>query len=629
MINVSNQFLQAMENDNRNYLCYVYITLSDGTILNIDDTDIWQNSFSIEGSVSSEDGFSIGAANVGQLTITLNNIEEKFSSYDFTDASVIAYTGLQLSENTEDIEKIRHGVYTVDEASYNGSLITLTCLDQMIKLDVPYSDVNTTYPATVSTIIQDIALHCGVTLIGTIDNGSFEIKTRPEDNEYTCRAILAHACQVVGSFAYFDEDGKLQTKWYDTSLFEKGNQVDGGDFVTYTSENQVDGGDFKNYENENSVSGGKFTDLRKYHHIFSYNSLTISTDDVVITGIKATVGDNEYSFGTDDYSIKISNNPFITDDNAESIVQYLGNKIVGMRFRPFSVSCLSDPTIQPGDCVYITDIKQNTYQSYITRSVYNPDTYNEVSCIAETPARNKANIYSQQTAETVKNRTYYKTDLSNYNKTVQQMSQLAANTMGFYYTEQEQEDGSIISYQHDKPNLSDSKVIYKRGIDGFFVSTDGGQTYVSGFDSSGNAVLNILSAIGVVADWIKAGTIEGEVVAKNLIMEGGKIQVTTDSYLDNIIKMISGLYSNTMTPSEVILNAQDSVTRIGSAYMQMGDSSDDAKVVLSGTNGTGIFSGHVSAEYFQVGSSSGVTGTFTTANGKTVTVDGGLITSIA
>ena len=89
-----------------------------------------------------------------------------------------------------------------------------------------------------------------------------------------------------------------------------------------------------------------------------------------------------------------------------------------------------------------------------------------------------------------------------YDEKYQQMQQLAANTLGFYYSEEKDANGATISYRHDKPTLAESTIIYKNGIDGFFLSTDGGQTWKAGFDSNGDAVLNILYAIGIQAKWI-------------------------------------------------------------------------------------------------------------------------------
>ena len=42
--------------------------------------------------------------------------------------------------------------------------------------------------------------------------------------------------------------------------------------------------------------------------------------------------------------------------------------------------------------------------------------------------------------------------------------------------------------------------------DAFAVSTDGGQTWNAGIDSQGNAVVSVLNAIGINADWINAGS---------------------------------------------------------------------------------------------------------------------------
>lgn len=40
--------------------------------------------------------------------------------------------------------------------------------------------------------------------------------------------------------------------------------------------------------------------------------------------------------------------------------------------------------------------------------------------------------------------------------------------MGYYETQEKQDDGSTIMYMHDKPDLKDSTVVYKKTIDGFF-----------------------------------------------------------------------------------------------------------------------------------------------------------------
>ena len=116
--------------------------------------------------------------------------------------------------------------------------------------------------------------------------------------------------------------------------------------------------------------------------------------------------------------------------------------------------------------------------------------------------------------------------ISEYDIRVQQMNQLATNAMGYYETVESQDDGSIICYMHDKENLSDSKTIWKKTVDGIFISSDGGKTYIAGVDKNGNAVLKILATEGIVADWINAGTLNANLI-KSGTLNGNTIKADT------------------------------------------------------------------------------------------------------
>lgn len=151
--------------------------------------------------------------------------------------------------------------------------------------------------------------------------------------------------------------------------------------------------------------------------------------------------------------------------------------------------------------------------------------------------------------------------LDAYDVKLAQMNELAANTLGFYYTEEKTEDGSIIAYRHDKAELSESKIIYKNGIDGFFLSVDGGQTWKAGFDSNGDAVLNILYAIGIQSKWINT---RGFTATDNSGKETFKIDENTGSvYIDpntfmlgdkGIADTINGIVSDASTVFMLLSN---------------------------------------------------------------------------
>lgn len=86
----------------------------------------------------------------------------------------------------------------------------------------------------------------------------------------------------------------------------------------------------------------------------------------------------------------------------------------------------------------------------------------------------------------------------------QQLAALMSRSFGVFNTEEVLEDGSTIFYMHDEPNLANSKNVWKMTENVFAVSTDGGKTWNAGIDASGNAILNILSVIGINASWINA-----------------------------------------------------------------------------------------------------------------------------
>lgn len=91
-----------------------------------------------------------------------------------------------------------------------------------------------------------------------------------------------------------------------------------------------------------------------------------------------------------------------------------------------------------------------------------------------------------------------------YHQVETQVTSLLAQSFGVFKSTEILPDGSSIVYLHDKPIRGESMTIWKMTADAFAVSTDGGNTWRAGMDSSGNAFLNILSVVGLEASWIHA-----------------------------------------------------------------------------------------------------------------------------
>lgn len=533
MRDISNRFKNEQDNDNRNYLKYADITLTDGTIINLTNADFWSNGMKFEDSVSDDNAFKIGSANINTLNLSINNFDGKYTDYDFTDATVICYVGIELEpedtsallDTTGDkildttgneiivhknalIEKIRICTMTVIDTPYqNTTIIELQCEDNMRKFDRDYSASKLRYPATRKQIIQDACKVCGVTL-DTLNfyQDSYQIPARPDDEALTFRQVIAWTCQIGCQYARCDKYGRLTIKWYDTEI---------------TDANRVT--------------------------INSTNGFTPNLDDVVITGVQVTeylesTSENEeassYLYGEEGYVLKISENKLIPQGTGEVVASIIGEKCVGMSFRPFETECLTDIVLEAGDAVLITDRKGKRYKSFLTNVVLQPGSFEQISCNAESAARNSSKTYSLVTQAAVDARKSVWRERTAREQALQEFKDRLDNSTGVYTTVQTQQDGSQIFYLHDKPTLAESQAVWKMTAEAWGVSTDGGQTWNGGMTVDGDTIVRILNAVGVNADWINAGAITVTDADGNIIFS---VDMDTKSvYLDGSVQIGGG-----------------------------------------------------------------------------------------
>lgn len=512
MRSLSKSFKKELNNDNRRYLEWVDITLKDGTALYLREDSVWNFGLKVEDAVSDSSEFKIGSAIINKATVTLNNIYDDFTDYDFEGAEIAIYVGLAISPtgmvfpeekkwldisenpildtNGNEIlllysdavtEKIRLCTMTVVEAPYqNSSIITLTCQDNMMKFDRDYSESKLKYPATRSEIIRDACNVCGVQLqTVTFDNDDYVIETRPDDQQLTFRQVLAWVAQIGGQFCRCDSYGRLCIAWYDLKSYES-SHIDEDKFVS----------------------------------VESYDSLSINNEDVVITGIKVTeykenVSTDEspvsYQYGEDGYVIEIKDNKLIAEGKGNDIATIIGKRIVGMRFRPFSASMMNNPLAEAGDICIITDRKGNQYKSLVTSTIFQVGNKQTIECGAKSAARNSAKQYSLASQAIVENRKNLQKERSDREKALEELSKRISQSSGLYTTVEESQGGGKVYYLHNKALLSDSDIVWKMTAEAWGVSTDGGNTWNGGMTVDGDTIVRILDAVGVRANWINTG----------------------------------------------------------------------------------------------------------------------------
>lgn len=476
MINVSSEFRQELANNRRHYQMTVYITLADETELTLTNEDIIYDGFSTDDAVSSDSAFqALGSCVINSATLTINNRDDTYSQYDFQNATALVY--LQLLN-----ERIKKGTYRVDKATYNSFSITLSMLDYMENFDRPYSTSSLVYPATLDEIVRDACSHCGVNLATSSLNfphKSYVIEKAPTAESTTFRDAIKWASTIAGCFARCNVDGELELKWFDIDSLEAA--LDDETPTTFVP------------------------------YLTSLYSQTVAVEDTVITGVKISVKSEidsqsvitEYTEGQSGYMLTITDNVFITDDNAQTIVTWLGTQLIGLRFRQINITHTNDPTIEAGDVAVVIDRKNYRYPILVTRTSFKVSGKQTTICASETVSKNSAVQYSEATKNYVESRKQLKDVQTTFEERQDELEELIENAGGLYKTEVT-EQGTTKIYYHNKPDLSESDIIMLFSDVGFTVSADGGDTWY-GLTVDGRLISSILNTIGINADWINTG----------------------------------------------------------------------------------------------------------------------------
>lgn len=455
MRNTSSKF-KAQIKGNREFCAKIIINYADGSSQSLTDLqDFMQIKIVDECSGTSE--FEIGAAVIGEALITLNNRTGKFDGKNFYGAHISAYAGILVDGKPELLEM---GHYIVDEPVSPGISIALTAYDNMILLDKPYTP-KITYPATLASIVKDACSQCGVILESSqFPRSSYAVEKAPENA--TCREIVAAAAQLAGCYAKARPNGRIAITWYASAASQS---ID----ILY----------------------GK----------------SICTDDVTITGTEVVVGETTAKSGADGYRLSISDNILLAEDKAQETATYLGNKLIGLKFRPLSVTCKSDPSIEAGDRITVRDEKGNEYETVVTSATFAVLESQKIACNAASPTINGGKRLSETSKAIIANRKYadeaVEHERSEREAVLEEMNRQLAESSGMYITSKKQEDGSTIYYAHDKPELSESQIVRKMTATAIGVSTDGGKTYPYVLDVSGKAILDRIYVIGINAENVK------------------------------------------------------------------------------------------------------------------------------
>ena len=483
MIKTTAAYKEAIKK-NRIFHHEVNINFADQTSMTVGDVDMF--AFQLLDATSNTGSFDIGSAIAQQLLLKLNNVDGKFDNHDFSDAVITAKIGLELSDNS--IEWLNKGIFTAEPGTVSGDTISVNAFDNMVKFDADYSQSKLVYPATLGAVVRDACSCCGVTLApdtANFNKSNYVVQNRPNDSALTFRQVLQFVGQISCTFFKINTEGKLSAKWYDTDTLESIDM--------------------------NNVNTEKVILIDELH-----TGSTLQTDDVVITGIKVIEENRDeensssevtYKSGTDGYVLEVSGNKLIQGGKGAEVVNYLGECLNGLQFRPVSINASTDPCRESGDLAVVIDSKGNKYKTIFTNVNYVAHTAQALICGAEVPARLSSTRYSQATQVYKEIRANIRKYRSEWSAAFKELQTAMDSKNGLFPVSETQEDGSTILYFCDKPALKDSSTVIKLSAAGWGMSTDGGKTWNVGTLVDGTTITKILNATGINADWINTGAL--------------------------------------------------------------------------------------------------------------------------
>lgn len=531
MINVSNAFKQGLENGEKVWI-EVDITFSDGTSKHLKDEIMSDNNSFSDCAESSS--FPIGCVICKSMTLELDNTSDQWKDYYFYMAKVHAYLKMQIDADT--IETIDKGVYTVTAPEQYGEILNLTALDDMYKTNAVHS-TKLVLPQTVESLVRDACGTLGIAAgFSKMAHGDLIINELPKDMTY--RQLFGWAAMLDTANARLDSNGSLQ-------------------FVGW---------------NLDATPSIELTD---------YISMpTVSSDDIVITGINIISGDNSETYGTSGYILSMENN-LVGESDLATVAAQIGDSIIGAKFRNLQGDIAFNPLLEFGDVAYTYDRNLNQYVTPLTDVSYTINGKTTLKTQADDPIRGMSLYYSGATKAIVAARRLVEKEKNARELAIEKLQESLSVGSGLFATYVQQEDGSTISYFHDKASLAESKNVIKITSEAIGVSNDGGKTYPFGFELTGTMITKLLYAEGINADYIDSGALTVRDKGGNVIFQ---VNMDTNTVYMNPDILIIG----NQTLTEKLTDMENGIAEAKNMTMQL---TNDYQSITTDADGniTGTF----------------------------------------
>ncbi len=283
-----------------------------------DDSNII--SIVLDETVNPSDSFMIGAAASAKLELTLIDVNE-----DFDGAVIRPHLGFVVKGEVK--EYVPLGVFNVEEIAWKKNKVTLTCFDNMVRLEKAYILSGLEYPATLRDVAAEIAQKAGVTF-NAESLAALPTTPVPELMGYTLREAIGFVASYMGGFACFNRAGELEVSTYLSRRAAQGTLPD--------------------------ISPANCFSFEIAEKNFAIGRLACQAGEdeegnplVLVSGFTG----NEITF----------ENPWMTQTRLDVLLAELSQ----LSYMPYTLSWQGDPALRAGDTVSIADRKGSIFTTLI------------------------------------------------------------------------------------------------------------------------------------------------------------------------------------------------------------------------------------------------------------------------
>ena len=584
MINASKEFKNALAEGK--ILCEIVdITFADGRKKTLDSEILVGGGGFTDCAESSS--FPIGTTICKSMTLSLDNTEDQWKDYYFYKAKLTAYLKMQVTDSVvETIKKGIQGLHSTAPEQY-GEVLEFTALDDMYKANAPYTS-NLVLPQSAFTLLRDACETIGISMgFSSMEHGDVVINSIPDG--ITFRQLIGWVAMLDSANARVDVNGNLQLiKWnFDSVSVDYGATVGADGYLVFGGGSSVDSNGFISPSAGNWYldSDGYLTlkegvgnpiRLRDY-----FSSPTLSSDDIVITGIKIKNTESNAMYGKDGYVLELEND-LLSDADLETVAGWIGGNLIGKSFRSMEGSLIYNPLTEFGDMAFTYDRKENKYITPITDVSSRLNGTTDVKTKAENPIRGSSKFLSSADKTLIAAKKIIENEKTAREQAVKKLENALANSEGLFETLEVLEDKSVITYLHDKPLLEESKVVIKLTSNAIGVSNDGGETYPYGFVVDGTLITRLLYAEGINANYIDSGALTVRDSDGNIIFQAD--MNTKKVYLDGSVQIGGGKTINDI--EQTAENAMKAAALAKNMTLQLSNEYQGISVDSDGNYGT-------------------------------------------